>query len=232
MNEHILFKLATRSRPQKAKKAIDNIIMNCNSMNYTILVSIDEDDESMFEFDYADDNVFIVSGTSKNKIDAINRDMDIFEGWKILINTSDDMHFEIKGFDEIIRQDFNGNYDQVIHYSDGNQKSNIMTMSIIGSDYYNRFNYIYHPDYKSLWCDVEATEVAWMLSKYEYMGDLKVLFTHRHPAWGLAEYDEQYKKTESQELWDYDYRVFKERKARNYDIPDHLIINPPKYYNV
>ncbi len=24
----------------------------------------------------------------------------------------------------------------------------------------------------------------------------------------------------------------KERKARNYDIPDHLIINPPKYYNV
>ncbi len=232
MNEHILFKLATRSRPQKAKKAIDNIIMNCNSMNYTILVSIDEDDESMFEFDYPDDNVFIVSGTSKNKIDAINRDMDIFEGWKILINTSDDMHFEIKGFDEIIRQDFNGNYDQVIHYSDGNQKSNIMTMSIIGSDYYNRFNYIYHPDYKSLWCDVEATEVAWMLSKYEYMGDLKVLFTHRHPAWGLAEYDEQYKKTESQELWDKDYRVFKERKARNYDIPDHLIINPPKYYNV
>ena len=71
-------------------------------MNYTILVSIDEDDESMFEFNYPDDNVFIVRGTSKNKIDAINRDMDIFEGWKILINTSDDMHFEIKGFDEII----------------------------------------------------------------------------------------------------------------------------------
>ena len=29
-------------------------------MNYTILVSIDEDDESMFGFNYPDDNVFIV----------------------------------------------------------------------------------------------------------------------------------------------------------------------------
>ena len=229
MNEHILFKLATRSRPQKAKKAIENIIMLCNSMNYTILVSIDEDDESMFGFSYPDDNVFIVRGTSKNKIDAINRDMDIFEGWDILINTSDDMVFEIKGFDNIIRQDFKGNYDQVLHYSDGNQHSNIMTMSIIGVDYYNRFNYIYHPDYKSLWCDCEATEVAHLLGKYEYMGDKKVLFTHRHPAWGLAEYDQQYLQTESKEFWNHDKELFQLRKSNNYFLPEHLIINKPKY---
>lgn len=232
MNEHILFKLATRSRPQKAKASIDNIINKCNSMNYTILVSIDEDDETMKDFDYKDDNVFIVKGTSKNKIDAINRDMDIFEGWKILINTSDDMVFQIKGFDDIIRQDFNGNYDKVLHYSDGNQHSNIMTMSIMGVDFYNRFKYIYHPDYKSLWCDVEATEVAWLLGKYEYMGDQKILFRHMHPAWGLGEYDEQYKKTESREFWDSDYKVFINRKLLFYDIPNHLIINKPKYYNV
>jgi hypothetical protein len=232
VNEHILFKLATRSRPEKAKASIDNIIKNCNSLNYTILVSIDTDDESMKNFNYKDDNVFIAKGLSKNKIDAINRDMDLFEGWDILINTSDDMHFEIRGFDNIIRQDFRKNYDQVLHYSDGNQHSNIMTMSIMGVDYYKRFNYIYHPDYKSLWCDCEATEVAWMLGKYEYMGDLKILFRHLHPAWGLAEYDEQYRKSESQEHWDNDYKVFKERKARNYDIGSHLFINPPKYYNV
>lgn len=232
MNEHILFKLATRSRPHKAKKAIDNIIMNCNSMNYTILVSIDEDDETMQGFNYQDDNVFIVRGTSKNKIDAINRDMEIFEGWKILVNTSDDMHFEVRGFDEIIRQDFNGNYDQVIHYSDGNQHGNLMTLSIMGVDYYNRFNYIYYPEYKSLWCDAEATEVAHLLSKYKYMGDNKILFRHLHPAWGLAEYDEQYRKTESQDLWKSDYALFKYRKSEDYFLPKHLIINSHKYYNV
>jgi hypothetical protein len=170
--------------------------------------------------------VFIVRGTSKNKIDAINRDMDIFEGWKILINTSDDMHFEIKGFDEIIRQDFKGNYDQVLHYSDGYQRGNLMTMSIMGSDYYNRFNYIYHPDYVSLWCDMEATEVAKMLGKYEYKGDQKLLFTHRHPAWGLSEFDSQYQKTEAPEVNQKDYETYLKRKANHFDIPQHLIIYP------
>ena len=228
----ILFKLATRSRPEKARKAIDNIIMNCASQNYKILVSIDKDDITMQGFDHEHPNVFMVEGYSKNKIDAINRDMDLIEDWKILINTSDDMVFIEKGFDRIIKQDFKKNYDQVLHYSDGNQHSNIMTMSIMGVDYYKRFNYIYHPDYKSLWCDCEATEVAWMLGKYEYMGDYKILFRHMHPAWGLSEYDEQYRKTESQDMWDNDYRVFKERRANNYGLPKHLLINPPKYYNV
>jgi len=183
VNEHILFKLATRSRPQKAKASIDNIIANCNSKNYTILVSIDTDDETMHDFKYDNNNVFIIKGTSKNKIDAINRDIHLFEGWKILINTSDDMVFNIRGFDDIIRQDFLGFYDQVLHYSDGYQKDNLMTMSIMGVDYYNRFEYIYHPDYKSLWCDMESTEVAHLMNKYKYMGDQKQLFTHMHPAW-------------------------------------------------
>lgn len=225
----ILFKLATRSRPEKARKAIDNIIMNCASQNYKILVSIDKDDITMQGFDHEHPNVFMVEGYSKNKIDAINRDMDLIEDWKILINTSDDMLFIEKGFDRIIKQDFKRNYDQVLHYTDGFQKGNLMTMSIMGVDYYKRFNYIYHPDYKSLWCDMEATEVAWMLGKYEYMGDLKQLFVHNHPAWGLAEFDAQYQKTESQELNNHDRNIFNYRKSNNYFIPDHLIINPHKY---
>ncbi len=229
MNEHILFKLATRSRPEKAKSSIDNIIKNCNSLNYTILVSIDTDDESMKNFEYNDDNVYIAKGLSKNKIDAINRDMDLFEGWDILINTSDDMVFEIRGFDNIIRQDFTRNYDQVLHYSDGYQKGNLMTMSIMGVDYYKRFNYIYHPDYESLWCDMEATEVAHLLGKYKYMGDLKVLFTHRHPAWGLAQFDAQYQKTEAQDVNQKDYKTYLRRRANFYDLKQHLIIYPFKY---
>ena len=225
----ILFKLATRSRPHKARKAIDNIIANCYYQNYKIIVSIDKDDETMQGFDHEHPNVFMVEGYSKSKIDAINRDMDLLEDWKILINTSDDMSFVVKGFDKIIKQDFKGNYDQVLHYTDGNQHSNIMTMSIMGVDYYKRFNYIYHPDYKSLWCDAEATEVAWMLGKYEYMGDDKILFRHYHPAWGLAEYDAQYQKTESQEMWQHDFDVWKRRKLNNYDLPKHLMINNHKY---
>lgn len=229
MNERILFKLATRSRRLKATNSIRNIIDNCNSDNYIILVSCDFDDEEMKDFKYEHPNVYVVYGNSKSKIDAINRDIELFKHWDILINTSDDMVFTTKGFDLTIKQDFKGNLDQVLHYSDGNQKENIMTMSIMGKEYYDRFGYVYHPDYKSLWCDAEATEVAVMLGKYEYMGDDKVLFRHMHPAWGLAESDEQYKKTEAQEMWDADYKVILERKAKNYYLPEHLIINKPKY---
>lgn len=227
---HILFKLATRSRRKKAIHALWNIIENVGSNDYTILVSCDYDDEAMKDFTFEHPNVVIKYGISKNKIDAINRDADQFPiKWDILINTSDDMEFQIKGFDTIIRQDFTNNYDQVLHYSDGNQKGNLMTMSIMGREYYERFNYIYHPDYVSLWCDIEATEVAWMLGKYKYMGDDKVLFKHNHPAWGLAEYDEQYKKTESQEFWDKDLKTLVERRRNNYYLPEHLIINQFKY---
>lgn len=228
----ILFKLATRSRPQKALKAINNIINNCNSNNYLILVSIDKDDETMKGFDHPHEKVFLVEGYSKNKIDAINRDIELVEDWDILINTSDDMEFTVKGFDEIIRQDFNGSTDQVIHYSDGFQKGNLMTMSIMGKDYYKRFDYIYHPDYVSLWCDAEATEVAWMLNKYRYMGDSKVLFLHMHPAWGMCEMDSQYLKTESPDVNQKDLETFIKRKSNYYGIPEHLIINKPSKYQL
>ena len=225
----ILFKLATRSRRLKATSSIRNIIENCASNNFIILVSCDYDDVEMNDFTYDHPNVLVVYGNSKNKIDAINRDMCLVPLWDILINTSDDMVFGVKGFDDIIRQDFGNDMDQFIHYSDGNQKENISTMSIMGRSYYNRFNYIYHPSYKSLWCDAEATDVAVMLGKYKYMGDDKVLFRHLHPAWGLTPTGAPYQKTEAPEMWEHDYQIVLKRKANNYELPDHLIINEPKY---
>lgn len=237
---HILFKLATRSRREKAMSSIRNIIENCNSDDYMILVSVDYDDPTMVDFhaEFDDWHVKVIYGTSKNKIDAVNRDINPFSSdearrlkidWDILVNTSDDMVFTTKGFDDIIRQDFGDNLDQVLHYNDGNQKDNVCTMSIMGREYYDRFGYIYHPDYKSLWCDVEATEVAYMLGKYRYMGDDKILFRHMHPAWGLTDWDEQYRKTEDKSMWDHDRRVIDERRSRSYDLPEHLIINQLKY---
>ncbi len=72
----ILFKLATRSRPEKARASINNIISNCNSNQYQILVSVDKDDETMQGFDHEHESVFMVEGTSKNKIDAIIHSLD------------------------------------------------------------------------------------------------------------------------------------------------------------
>lgn len=231
----ILFKFATRSRPQKFLEHISNIFKTiADNDNYLIIVSADNDDNSMRDYraNPFDKNIIIFHGTSQNKIHAINRDIEKASAWDILINTSDDMVFTQQGFDNIIREDMNKYFPDLngfLHYNDGNQKSNVCTMSIMGRKYYERFGYIYNPEYKSVWCDVEQTEVAHLLGKHKYMGDEKVLFRHMHPAWGLSDYDEQYRKSENLDVWGEDLKTLLERKMRNYDLPPEQIVNGVKY---
>ena len=132
------------------------------------------------------------------------------------------MLFIKEGFDEIIIADMVRNFpdtDGVLHYDDGNQKSNVMTLSICGREYYKRFNYIYPPDYISLFCDDEQTKVAKALHKYKYMGDGFCIFKHLHPAWGLSPMDDQYYKTEDRKLWEKDEQTFLRRQRNNFDLP-------------
>lgn len=232
-NYRILFKYTSRSRPDLFDRGVASIFNNCNSSNFLIFCSLDEDDPTLPEYKakietYSKDHVKVVYGTSKNKIDAINRDINDHTGnWDIIINMSDDMVFIEYGFDEVIRQAFGNDLDQFIHFSDGSQLGNLCTMTIEGKDYYRRFNYIYHPSYISLWCDLEAQDVAKKLGKYKYMGDDVQILKHLHPANGLAEYDEQYKKTESRSLWDADQQNYNARKKLGF-VPDKIEVQDHK----
>jgi hypothetical protein len=190
-----------------------------NREDYHILISVDKDDQSMFPLPVLDGNYTFVVGNSKNKIDAINRDLNEFDyDWDILINMSDDMIFTKKGFDDIIRAEFYNDFNQYLHFNDGNQKCNVCTMHIVGRNYYDRFKYIYHPDYISLWCDVENDIVAKQLGCYKYMGDNIKLFRHLHPAWGLAPQDALSIKTEDRALWVADEITFNKRKIKNFGL--------------
>ena len=209
----ILYKLATRSRREKAIRAIENIIKFNLKGEFAILLSIDTDDESMKDFQYDSEAVIIKRGLSKNKIDAINRDMDIIENeynWDILVNFSDDMEITSMEFSDVLRSVFDTNLDFFLHLPDGHQNDRIPTMSIMGKTYYKRFDFIYHPSYQSVWCDNEAMEVAKMLDKWIYLP--QHLFTHNHPAhFGIA-FDEQYEKTESPIVHSQDHQNFEARK--------------------
>jgi hypothetical protein len=119
-----------------------------------------------------DDNKYILfiksGGNSKNKIHACNRDIPQ-DGWKICILVSDDMTPRVHGFDDIIINDMNNyfsNLDGALNYNcGGHAYPHVMVLSVIGNPYYKRFNYIYHPDYTSLFCDEEQTVVAKSLNK-------------------------------------------------------------------
>lgn len=208
----ILFKFASRSRNQKFFTGLDNILNNLADLeNFCILVSLDVDDITMNNPDsirriteYVNkypDKIIVKFGYSKNKIDAINRDVneikEIFD-FDILINFSDDMEFTAHSFDEVIRNKFYLHYadtDGNIYFNDGYVGDRISTMSIIGRKYYDKFNYIYHPSYSSLWCDNEYTEVAKRNQKIIYFHEN--IFKHNHPANIGGFIDEQYVRTES-----------------------------------
>ena len=232
----ILFHLPTRSRPDKARLCIQNIIDYCESDNYLILVSADINDDKMNGFEFKHPKVIIHWGQSNNKIHACNRSIHIAQ-WDILVNTSDDMRFEAKGFDNTIRKAFTDverkeiiggppaweeitvtNLDRMVFFNDGNQKENACTLSIMGRPYYERFNYVYHPDYENLWADAEFTEVARILGKYKYMGDQLIIFRHLHPAWGLGNWDEQYRNQDNQTTNAKDLDTYTKRKAINFGI--------------
>jgi hypothetical protein len=161
--------------------------------------------------------VTMVMGESKSKIEAINRDVnDIAYDWDVIVNMSDDMVFNTAGFDAIIRASFGAAWGKVdtnrcLHFPDGN-RSDLITMAILGRVYYERFKYIYHPSYKSLYCDDEMTIVAKQLNCLLFVG--VDIFEHKHPAYGKASMDTQYMITES--FGSVDQMNFEARKSKNF----------------
>jgi hypothetical protein len=225
----ILFKYASRSRSQKFFVGLDNILTNLSDLeNFCILVSLDIDDLTMNNkqtinrlLEYVNkypEKIIIKFGSSKNKIDAINRDVNEIKekfNFDILVNFSDDMEFIEHSFDEIIRGKFFMFYpdtDGNIYFNDGFTGERLSTMSIIGRKYYDKFNYIYHPSYHSLWCDNEYTEVAKRSEKIIYFHER--IFNHNHPSNVGGFIDEQLIKTES--FSDIDRQNYEQRLKNNF----------------
>lgn len=195
-----LIKYATRGRPDWFKKAIGNIQQTISAgRRYKILVSADSNDASMntdamrlwiSHFN----NIAVCYGESKNKVEAINADMDGAGAWDVLINMSDDMKFMVPDWDRIIERDLKSIWpdgDAFMHYNDGYAAEALATMTIIDRKYYERDNYIYHPSYRSFSCDAEAYYVAILRGRHHYFP--QVLFLHQHPTSTPTPNDETYR---------------------------------------
>lgn len=218
----ILIKFPTRSRPEKFFKILDRYVELIEEPeNVRFLISCDEDDMTMNCGDVTSKlqnyrNLEFKFGKNNNKIQAINADMDGQE-FDILLLASDDMVPQQDGYDTIIRQNFKKFFpdtDGVLWFNDGYQGNNLNTLCILGKKYYDRFGYIYHPSYVSLWCDTEFSEVSKILNKVKYINH--VIIKHEHPVWLGQEWDELQKKNDSFNITD--MNNFMERKKNNFDL--------------
>lgn len=183
----ILIKLASRSRPAKFARTLENI-KRMTLTPYKVIVSADDNDRTMNNKQMLKHvsnfkNVQMFFGPYCTKVEAINRDMDKAGEWNILVNMSDDFVFKVRGWDQVLRQKIADNWpegDCFVHLSDGYVHDKLCTISIMDRKYYERDNYIYHPSYKSFSCDSEAWYVAIARKRHKYFPE--VLFTHEHPA--------------------------------------------------
>jgi len=220
----MLIKFPTRDRPDKFIHTLDvyhDLLSGRNDVHF--LISCDTDDSSMNNPEMINlintyDNTTIKFSDNKTKIEAINIGLEDVQ-FDIVLLASDDMIPEAEGYDQIIIQDMlthYPDYDGVLWYNDGTQANRLNTLCILGRTYYDRFNYIYNPEYSSLWSDAEFTEVSIILNKVYYSD--RCIIRHMHHSVCDEGADQLYARNE---LYESDDRaIFLMRKSKGYMIDD------------
>ena len=186
-----LLQLPTLGRPQKLLDVLEKysmlsskehlLIFNINCDKYYLSMNNDEIISNIHDivdkYDHATANIHFDEDT--NKIGAINSHID--GDFDILICLSDDMVPKIEKWDDIIAKNmdyFFPDTDGCLHFNYGNHGNKLITLSILGRKLYEYFGYIYHPDYKSLYCDDEFTQEVYRLNKVQYID--KIIISHEH----------------------------------------------------
>ena len=182
----ILIKFPTRGRREVFFNTLNKYYEHLEDIdNVNFVITLDGDDDNMNNDEVTKlldgyENLKYYYGNSKTKIEACNKDIYDLD-FDILLLASDDMVPQTKGYDTIIRNNMIKNYpdkDGVLWFYDGFNKD-INTLSIMGVEYYKRFNYIYHPSYESFYCDTEFMIIANELKKQTFIGNC--IIKHLHP---------------------------------------------------
>jgi hypothetical protein len=221
---NLLIKFPTRGRPEKFLMVLDMYIdMLHDKENYQIIISCDTDDvtmnnESMINKLKSYKNLKYYFNNNINKIAAVNGDMSDSDCFDIILLASDDMIPVVRGYDSIIKENMRKNFPDmngVLWFNDGYQGKTLNTLCILGRKYFKEFNYIYHPEYQSLWCDNEFMHVANMLKKQKYID--QIIIRHEHP--------ESNKSVKEDELYlrnlkynSIDFKTYEKRKKGNFGL--------------
>ena len=212
----LLFKYPTRARPTWFVKTLESYYQKISeSCDFVFLVTLDSDDCTMNTYEMRkfltqQPNLVYKYGSHNTKIEAVNADMNIIKDWDVLVLVSDDMIPIVQDFDRVITKEMQKhfrNLDGALHFDDGFLgRDQTITLTIMGRQLYEYFGYIYHPAYKSFYCDNEFTHVVRWLGKVVYIP--KVIIKHEWK--GGSKGDALYKWNSRH--WKHDKETYKQRK--------------------
>ena len=224
----ILIKIPTRSRPEKFLAVLERYVdFLSGEHDVRFVISLDDDDDTMntpeirARLDEIAERVPLIYryGTSKTKIEAINADLGDQEA-DILVVGSDDMVPQVRGFDAIIARDMEKHFPQLdgaLNYHDGYKSEHLqklMTLPVLGWAFYRRCGYVYHPDYDSVYCDREQTDVLRLLGR---IVDLpQCIIKHEWP--DEVQQDALAKRNESRATYARDRAIYRYRRRRRFGL--------------
>tara|TARA_R110001592_G_scaffold64252_1_gene197557 strand:+ start:183 stop:842 length:660 start_codon:yes stop_codon:yes gene_type:complete len=217
----LVIKFPTRGRSNKFLSVIKKYQQLLDDKTTEIVVTCDNDDVDMNQPHVREvlsqyKNIKLCFGDNKSKIDAINNDLEGVD-FDIILLASDDMTPVVQGFDTIIKENMLNYYpdtDGILWFNDGYQGKKLNTLCILGKKYYDRFNYIYNPEYISVWSDNEFMDVGNLLGKQTYFE--QIIIKHEHPDWGFGNRDDIHLLNSRYES--HDRAIYNRRKSFNFEV--------------
>lgn len=163
---------------------------------------------------------------NKSAIEAINRVTPLTKG-NLIVVVSDDFDC-FYGWDDFLLNSLAGCKDYLVKTKDGYMNNNwLITLPIMDRAYYNRFGYVYHPEYKHMFCDTEMTCVGNMLGKVIDLQNDTAIFQHNHYSIGRMNKDEINVKNDS--TWNQGKELFLSRHAILFGLkPDDITMTYPR----
>lgn len=219
----------SRGRPQKAFETTKKWIENAGC-EIEYILSLDWTDHELFVYKELyfeiQSNGQVITNHNRSAIDAINNAAKIATG-DILIVLSDDFDCP-KDWGKQIIEATQGKTDWILKTPDGIQRW-IITMPIMDRVYYNRFGYIYFPEYLHMFCDTELSCVADLTGRKI---EANIPFVHNHYSIGKSQKDEVSERADK--TWDQGEKLFLQRYKENFGLKSEEIkgqITSQEYLN-
>lgn len=225
----ILLKCPTRSRPQRVMETIRKYMQLANHPEQLgVAISCDSDDGSMLRNLVQEELHSILRRTAwhhiffsdnKTKIQACNANMNQIDyQWDIVVLVSDDMIPTVQGYDDVIRNHMLASFPDtngILWFHDGHQAEKLNTLCIYGRKFYEEYGCIYQPEYKSLFCDTELTDLCRTTYKDRCLYVPYCIIRHEHPGTGYGDkMDALYQS--NQKYWNDDMYTYIRRKSYPY----------------
>ena len=152
---------------------------------------------------------------NRSAIEAINKVAPMTKG-NILMVVSDDFDC-FPDWDGYLINHLHDQKDYLVKTSDGYMSNTwLITLPIMDRAYYNRFGYIYYPEYQHLFCDTEMTCVGNMLGKVIDIQHPSAVFQHNHYSIQRMQKDAINEKNDA--TWNQGKELFLSRHSRNFDL--------------